>query len=433
MKTNVSRQMPDREVRMTQHVLTILMTMALFFPLAGCQKKDGPPQPVQQGLTGEPLPALLLTHAWFWNDADGKPRPGWARLDIWRNGSDGWSRTRLEDSDSNVFHKAIPYDGGILTIGAERALIKLWRFENGRWTSDTLWERSWGGQFDRMRDVEIGDVDHDGEDEIVVATHDSGVVAVIDPARDGGQPKITEMDQKADTFVHEIEIGDIDGDGKLEFFATTSDRNRADYSQAGGVVMYRWNGDGYERTWVDDQKGTHAKEILAYDVDGNGKSDLFSVLEAEVDQNATNKLKKPVEIRQYTLQADGSFTHHAIGTVPDRQTRFLVAADFDGDGRSELITPAMRTGIYYFRPPPAGSAPGTEWTSSLITRDSSGFEHAAHAADLDGDGKPELYVAADDQGKLVRYDYDGKDGFRATTIGDLEPGVFTWNITTGTF
>ena len=25
------------------------------------------------------------------------------------------------------------------------------------------------------------------------------------------------LDEKADTFVHEIEIGDIDGDGKLEF------------------------------------------------------------------------------------------------------------------------------------------------------------------------------------------------------------------------
>ena len=37
------------------------------------------------------------------------------------------------------------------------------------------------------------------------------------------------------------------------------------------------------------------------------------------------------------------------------------------------------------------------FTKELIDADSSGFEHAAGIADLDGDGRPELYVAADDQ------------------------------------
>ena len=55
------------------------------------------------------------------------------------------------------------------------------------------------------------------------------------------QAEVTEIDEKPDTFVHEIEIGDIDGDGKLEFFATPSDRNSASGSQAGrrGHVQVR--------------------------------------------------------------------------------------------------------------------------------------------------------------------------------------------------
>ena len=51
--------------------------------------------------------------------------PGPARLEIWRKTSEKWLRTRIEDGDSNVFHKAIPYEDGILTIGAQKALEKM--------------------------------------------------------------------------------------------------------------------------------------------------------------------------------------------------------------------------------------------------------------------------------------------------------------------
>ncbi len=422
---------------MSQKQIVAIALSALAMVVAGCSSGDkesgNAPEPVQQALTGPARPALLLTHAWFYTDADGKPRPGPARLDIWREGAGGWGHTRLEDGDSNVFHKAIAYDGGILTIGAEKALLKLWKFADGKWSSETLWEKSWGGQFNRLRDIEIGDVDGDGKDEFVVATHDAGVVAVIDPAEGGGAPSVIEMDQQADTFVHEIEIGDLEGDGKLEFFATPSDRNKAGHSQAGGVTMYRYDGSKYVRSWVEVQEGTHAKEILAADVDGDGKSELFSVLEAELDAANKSKLKKPVEIRQYTLRADGGFDHHVVGTIPDRQTRFLVPGDFDGDGRAELYAPAFRTGVYRFSQPEGGASSGKKWKSEKIESNSSGFEHAAYAADIDGDGKLELYVAADDQGELARYDYDGKGGFDKTVLGKLEKGVLTWNITTGRF
>jgi hypothetical protein len=392
------------------------------------EKAGGMPAPERQALTGEPRPALLLTQAWFWTDDKGSPKPGPARLDIWRDGEGGWDKTRLEDPDSNVFHKAIPWDGGILTIGAEGAKLKKWTFEGGQWKDELLWENSWGGRFNRLRDLEIGDVDGDGKDELVIATHDAGVVAVIDVA-DDGQIHATEMDKRADTFVHEIEIGDIDGDGDLEFFATPSDRNKAGHSQAGGITMYDWDGKKYVRSWVEEQKGTHAKEILAYDVTGDGKSELFGVLEAVLDPNDKKKIVKPVEIRQYTQKSDGTFGYEVIATINDRQTRFLVPGDFDNDGKAELIAPALSTGVYHISPPESGKGP---WKIDLIDGNSSGFEHAAHVADLDKDGNLELYVAADDQRELKRYTIEnGK--FKREVLGQLDPSVLTWNITDGVF
>lgn len=391
------------------------------------------PEPVQEALEGGPYNALMLTQSVFLKDANGKPVPGPARLDIWRDTGDGWKLTRLEDGDSNVFHKAIQLDdGSLLTIGAEGANLKKWTFADGKWANEVLWTKDWGGKFQRLRDLEIGDVNGDGADDYVIATHDSGVVAVIEPGKgEAGAHKVTEMDQKADTFVHEIEIGDVDGDGKMEFFATPSDRNQAGKSQAGGVVMYKWNGSGWDKSWVEEQHGTHAKEILATDLDGDGVTELFSVLEAEIDPNDKRKVVKPVTVRQYSYDAAAkSFTATDIASIEDRQTRFLVPGDFDGDGQVEMVAAAMTSGLFLLEPP-AEDAESPEWTTTRFDQSSSGFEHSTYAADLDGDGVPELYVAADTQRELKKYTWNAERGtFEKELLGRLEQDILTWNITT---
>jgi hypothetical protein len=383
---------------------------------------ESPPVPAQEALEGGPYPGLLVSQAWFWKGSDGKPRPGPARLEILRKSGEEWIRTRLEDGDSNVFHKAMPYDGGILTIGAENASLKKWTFSDGKWTQDLLWTKSWGGKFNRLRDIEIGDVDGDGKDEFVIATHDAGVVAVLHP--DEGN-RVEELDQKADTFVHEIEIGDVDGDGKLEFFATPTDRNKANQSQGGSMVMYRWDGNAFVRSMVDPFGKTHAKEILAADIDGDGISELFSVVEAET---IGKTIVKPVEVRQYSVTADGGFSPSVIATIDDRQMRFLVPGDFDHDGTIELVAAAMKSGLWLLDPGENG------WEVTSIDSESSGFEHTSYGADLDGDGKLELYVASDDQGEIRRYLWNAStSSFGRTKVADIPGSTITWNIVSGEF
>lgn len=369
-----------------------------------------------------PGPALLVSQAWFKREG-GTTKPQPAKLVIWRKSGDVWRSETLLDPESNVFHKAMPWRDGILTIGAEGAILKHWTRSDGLWTAKVLWKKSWGGQFDRLRDVELGDVTGDGKEDIVIATHDQGVVAVGEATETGFT--FHEIDQKPDTFVHEIEIGDVDGDGKLEFYATPSDRNRASgESQPGGVRRYDWVDGKLVGREVAHWENTHAKEILVAKL--NGKDTLFAVKEGHtVKEGSATKLLDPVTIVRLD-PTDKAYTETPVATIDDHQTRFLVPGDVDGDGAVELIAAGYKSGLWLLEPNEDGT-----FTPSLIDKGSSGFEHATHVADIDGDGQLEIYVAADDQHQLRSYTW--KDGsFVRDVVGEIPKSHLSWNLQDGT-
>lgn len=351
---------------------------------------------------------LLLAYSQFPVGPDGRilPTPGAALVEILTRRGGEWHVNRIEDESSNVFHKAMVYDPpgdappGILTIGAMGAAVKLWRLEGGSWRSQTLWQAQFGGRFDRMRDAEIADLYGDQRLAIAVATHDQGVVATVRPPEEGDAYRVSELDRTANTFIHEIEIGDLDGDGTLEVYATPSEPNDLDGGeQRGSVVRYVPSREG-GAVVVADLGNRHAKEIYVGDVDGDGTDELYVAVEALTEGRDPNvQIVEPVEIRRYdaaTPPAQGA----VIATIPDRMCRFLTTGDVDGDGRREMIAAGMSSGVWLLRP---GRDAHGEWAKERIDPDSAGFEHAALLADLDGNGTDELYVAADEQGELRRY------------------------------
>jgi hypothetical protein len=274
-----------------------------------------------------------------------------------------------------------------------------------------------------MRDAEVADLYGDGGAAIVVATHDQGIVAVLRPKPDGAF-EVLELDREANTFVHEVEVGDLDGDGVLEVYATPSEPNRLDGTpQSGKVVRYvPRRGEG--RVVVADLGERHAKEILVEDMDGDGRDELYVSVEGTTGPDGKT-LADRVEIRVY--RADTPATAGVrIATLPDRLSRFLTAGDVDGDGRKELVAAAFSSGVWLLHPE---SGPGAEWKAEVIDADSAGFEHAAILTDLDGDGTDELYVASDKHKEVRRYVWRSGRAIRETIYRrpDARP-IFTWNL-----
>jgi hypothetical protein len=338
---------------------------------------------------------LALGLAVFSKDAAGRQVPGQATAGFLAPGGRSWRHGTLTDPESNVFHKLLEYcprpgDCGLLSVGGTAAVLKLWRPGE---EPQVLWKADFGGRFSRLRDAEVADVLGDGVPTIVVGTHDQGVVALVRPDGKGGF-SVKEIDRQPDTFVHEIEVGDLDGDGVREVYATPSRPNVLDGTpQPGSIVRYvPARGEG--RTVFADLGDRHAKEILVTDMDGDGKDELYASVEAVSGGS--------VEIRRYRA-----------GPPP-------------AAGRREIVAAAAKAGLWRLRP----GSPGLSWQTDRIASDSSGFEHAALLSDLDGDGRDELYVASDEQNEVRRYTWRQGE-WRKDVLYRYEGGMpgFTWNLT----
>jgi len=364
---------------------------------------------------------LLVTQSRFKQNDQGKYTvPDAAELILLTPRDGAWKAESIEDRESNVFHKALPWDGGILTIGANEAKLKLWKKVGGEWQAEPLWHPVFGGRHNRLRDFEFGDFDGDGRPDLAVATHDQGVVAVVWNREDGWHAE--EIDREADIFVHEIEVGDLDGDGRLEIYATPSNPNTASgVDQGGKITRYAWTGEKFERSEVAVMTARHVKEILVADVDGDGRQELYAAVEAEMGEGGA--IHTPVEIRRFDWK-DGRFVESKVVDIDDRFCRFLVAGDLTGDGRTEIVAAAFTAGVWMIQ------RDGDGWKKTLIDANSGGFEHAAYLADVEGDGRLALYVADDKGGVIREYRYmDGEFDSRVIHRRLVPSQAMVWNIT----
>jgi hypothetical protein len=400
-------------------------------------KKIGAPDAPAARPTGAPaipdsLPyGLLLSFSQF-GVVDGKAtsEPGPARFDILIREDGEWKTEVVEDAQSNIFHKAMPFTPrgqppGILTAAGTDAYVKFWHRENGQLRPTTLWHAEFGGKFNRIRDMEVADLDGDGALEIVVGTHDQGVVAIL-RQRPHNKWTVEQVYERKDTFVHEIEIGDVDGDGVLEAYASLTPPNR--FLEAGqGADVVRFVPKRKDPPAIVAALGARdIKEIYVGDVDGDGLDELYVSVEALMTGFSANAgMIEPLKIRRYDADTppDGGIV---IATIPDQHARFLTVGDVDGDGKKEMVVASFSKGLWLLRP---GKNPKSEWGVENIDHDSGGYEHAARFADLDGDGIDELYVADDKQGELRRYVWVNDRPKRVVIQKrDVSRSRMTWNI-----
>jgi hypothetical protein len=186
-------------------------------------------------------------------------------------------------------------------------------------------------------------------------------------------------------FTHGLGIGDVDGDG------------RNDLLEATGVWLQP--PDARNTTWVYRpwDFGPGGAQMFATDVDGDGDADIVTSLMAHGFGHA------------WYEQRDGGFEQHlfsstmADGGLALHEPHALAQADFNGDGLLDLVAgerfwahvpavqdPAIPARLYWFElTRDAGTA---QYVPHFID-DQSGVGTQVTAADVNGDGKPDVITA----------------------------------------
>jgi hypothetical protein len=249
------------------------------------------------------------------------------------------------------------------------------------WTQHLISE-----EFCKYHDLAVGDVDNDGEDELVGLAQESEVVFYYDlPADPTVEPWPTDgLHVVADgTCVEGVNVVDIDGDGENELIAGTSiyrleggEWSREDIATGWDftrVAVADLDGDGdlevvfsegdsptlgthpgrvawfdppeWEPTFLrEDLHCPHSLQVA--DFDGNGHPDVF-VGEMDLREN-----DEP-ELLVFANQGDGTFEEHVISR--GIATHEAKAVDLTGDGRPDIIgksyDPDRHVDVWYNQTP----------------------------------------------------------------------------------
>ena len=169
----------------------------------------------------------------------------------------------------------------------------------------------------------MGDVDGDGEEEIVTVPGPGG----------GPQVRIFDLDGnlESDFFAFEeglrsgyfVATGDVDGDGVEEIVVSM------DEVEQGRIGVYDFDGDEVEESFMpfSDLSGKKSVRVAAGDVDGDGEDELIV------------SLGSGHEPLIQVLESDGDFLSEFLAYAATYTNGVFVAAgDLDGDGDDEIVT-----------------------------------------------------------------------------------------------
>jgi enediyne biosynthesis protein E4 len=251
--------------------------------------------------------------------------------------------------------------------------------------------------------------------------------------RDGTFSDVTDKAGVAggQTFGMGCTIADYDNDGYADILVTAYGR----------CTLYHNNGNG-TFTDVTDKAGLGAPgwttSAVWFDYDNDGKLDLFlcSFVEFSLKNNVfcgDNKLGKrfyciprvfkPTPSVLYRNNGDGTFTDVSGGTDIHRvlgKALGVVATDINGDGLMDLFVANDTVQNFLFANRGKGKwdeiALAAEVGFSANGQPRSGM--GVDAADINGDGKQDLFVANVDQEMFSLYRNDGNEFFSDVAAGN---------------
>ncbi|MEX2215793.1 MAG: FG-GAP and VCBS repeat-containing protein [Phycisphaeraceae bacterium] len=251
----------------------------------------------------------------------------------------------------------------------------------------------------------FGDLTGDGKSEIIF--HTGGVLGWAEPNwKDATQPfTVRGLSPKGgwQRFTHGYGFGDVNGDGRMDIL-----EKDGWWEQPASL-----EGDPQWKRHVRPF-GQGGAQMYAYDVDGDGDNDVITSLQAHNFglswfENTGKSDKGEINFKEHRIM--GSKPEENKYGVKFSQLHAVDLVDMDGDGVKDIITgkrywahgpkgdaePDAPAVVYWFKTVRSGT-PGTPGKAGevdfipYLIDDNSGVGTQVAAADVNGDGLPDIVV-----------------------------------------
>jgi hypothetical protein len=265
-------------------------------------------------------------------------------------------------------------------------------------------------------DIAAGDFNGDGIPDMALAVHDNGLKG-LKGLGNGSYTLFSDGLPSAKDFgTRALVSADFNNDGIADIAAVSEAHLRKkEIGGEKGVKVCLWTESQWQCGNISAEKlsdGLFADQIITGDVNGDGNTDI-----------GVASLQHRVDLIVWIGDGKGGFVPFNNGLITERHYRAVAFADLNGDGRDDLV--ASITGF---------QKDGTKVLKAFLS-ENEGFKdfstglpdsevyYTIAAADLDGDGVPEIVGGTAEGGLKVFSRKNGK--WRQVSASGLpETGLF---------